>query len=564
MLLVPTSELNPFIGYLATTGSGSRPRGVDALVIEGDGDLVVCRDALFSRLALLIGAFVFGPLLAVQFLLGTVPIFFAPIAIFCSWQFVVNGRRNRRIEYRRSQGRMSFFSSAEDVASEVGKAEIQRFELGWTSAGEHGAGFRTLSVVGRDGEREYLCAGNHRKVELFAACLAGLAPVEDKGRAWHPEHPHASSEVERAIFDPLLDLARRQLWAVAALIPLSVGGSFFSAPLIYDGIDVWKARNWTVAEGEVVGSEIESFVIPRGHAGSGAGETRNRTKLTVSYRYRADGKTYGGSRVAFYGFFNSGPGGAALKGEFRAVHAGARYPVRYDPSAPARSIMVPNFPWFWPCLAALGLLAMVYWRRAGSQKTPAHVYWALPGLYILCVGGFTIVDLGREPGREGAIVPDALVARRIAAPPVPTAPPAASVLPTRDQRARIDYYAGPAAASISRAQEATSRGDHEQAVKELTQAIASGGRGMELAETYVTRALELQILRRDAQAVSDFDEAIRLNPDEDTFYLLRGTLLWNMKEKARAKSDCERLRQLNSSLAVDLCRPMGIGIDKFK
>lgn len=68
------------------------------------------------------------------------------------------------------------------------------------------------------------------------------------------------------------------------------------------------------------------------------------------------------------------------------------------------------------------------------------------------------------------------------------------------------------------------------------------------AEGYANRGVAYQQTNRDALALADYEEAIRLNPDFGRAYLLRGLVKLKRGEALAAQKDFDRGFQLNPGL----------------
>ena len=98
-----------------------------------------------------------------------------------------------------------------------------------------------------------------------------------------------------------------------------------------------KARNkaalaWPSVEGEIIHSEATGK-----WSTDSQGQAVMRYKADIRFRYTVDGKSYDGTRIAFYGAIVD----TAAKAQAQCNHypVGAKMPVYYDPRKPADSVL---------------------------------------------------------------------------------------------------------------------------------------------------------------------------------------------------------------------------------
>jgi len=117
--------------------------------------------------------------------------------------------------------------------------------------------------------------------------------------------------------------------------------------------------------------------------------------------------------------------------------------------------------------------------------------------------------------------------------------------------------AGPAAAQQG-PQDLCATGSGDVAIAACTQAIESGRfRGHELALKFSNRGVEWRLKQDYARAISDYDEAIRLDPDYADAYYNRCVAYNRQRKYDRALPDCSKAIALGPSADDDALNATG-------
>ena len=90
----------------------------------------------------------------------------------------------------------------------------------------------------------------------------------------------------------------------------------------------------------------------------------------------------------------------------------------------------------------------------------------------------------------------------------------------------------------------SAKGNHYQAIKDYSEAIAFDPN---YAWAYNNRCWSYGLLRRAEEALPDCDEALRLLPDQPEILDSRALALWLLDEHDKARQDLERARQIDPS-----------------
>ena len=90
----------------------------------------------------------------------------------------------------------------------------------------------------------------------------------------------------------------------------------------------------------------------------------------------------------------------------------------------------------------------------------------------------------------------------------------------------------------------SAKGNHYQAIKDYSEAIAFDPGH---AWAYNNRCWSYGVLRRAEEALPDCDEALRLLPDQPEFLDSRALAYWLLDEHAKAQQDLERAWRLDPS-----------------
>ena len=93
----------------------------------------------------------------------------------------------------------------------------------------------------------------------------------------------------------------------------------------------------------------------------------------------------------------------------------------------------------------------------------------------------------------------------------------------------------------------SAKGNHYQAIKDYSEAIAFDPGH---AWAYNNRCWSYGVLRRAEEALPDCDEALRLLPDQPEFLDSRALAYWLLDEHDKAQRDLERAHQLDPSLPL--------------
>ena len=93
----------------------------------------------------------------------------------------------------------------------------------------------------------------------------------------------------------------------------------------------------------------------------------------------------------------------------------------------------------------------------------------------------------------------------------------------------------------------TAKGDHYQAIKDYGEAIRLNP---DHAWAYNNRCWSYAVLRRGEEALKDCEEAVRLMPDQAEILDSRALAYWLLDEKDKARQDLERARKLNPAVPV--------------
>lgn len=86
------------------------------------------------------------------------------------------------------------------------------------------------------------------------------------------------------------------------------------------------------------------------------------------------------------------------------------------------------------------------------------------------------------------------------------------------------------------------KGNHFQAIEDYSEAIR---RNPNLAWTYNNRCWSYGLLRRAEEALADCNQALRLLPDQAAILDSRALAYWLLDDKDKARADLERARKIN-------------------
>jgi tetratricopeptide (TPR) repeat protein len=95
---------------------------------------------------------------------------------------------------------------------------------------------------------------------------------------------------------------------------------------------------------------------------------------------------------------------------------------------------------------------------------------------------------------------------------------------------------------------AKERGDFHEAIEFFTLAITAGDlSSQDLAHAYTNRGLAYAAIGDNDRAIQDFDEAIRLNPNDDWAYFNRGLTRFFLAMFQAAQEDFKKASELNTT-----------------
>ena len=89
------------------------------------------------------------------------------------------------------------------------------------------------------------------------------------------------------------------------------------------------------------------------------------------------------------------------------------------------------------------------------------------------------------------------------------------------------------------------KGNHYQAIKDYSEAIRINPN---LAWAYNNRCWSYALIRRPDEALEDCNKAVAMLPDEPAILDSRALAYWLRDEKDKARADLERAKQINSSV----------------